>query len=171
MATSSALVQDFMTPNPIAIAPTESVESAVKILEEQGISGLPVIDDAGKVQGILSEGDLLVRESPLQPPLYLTLLGSIIYFETPAKFHQHIKKALGMLVQDVMTANPITATPETPIAEVAHLMIEKRIHRLPVVDPNNVLVGIITRHDLVNALKPQAFAETEGPTDSVQQNH
>ncbi len=150
-----------MTPNPIAIAPTEPVEEAVKILEKHGISGLPVVDAAGHIQGIISEGDLLVRESPLQPPLYLTLLGSIIYFESPAKFHQHIKKALGMLIQDVMTSNPITTSPDTPLEEVAHLMIEKRINRLPVVDANQKLVGIITRHDLVSALKPQAFANTE----------
>ena len=95
MATSSALVQDFMTPRPIVIGPTDSVEDAVKVLEEHGISGLPVVGTDGQVQGILSEGDLLVRESPLQPPLYFTLLGSIIYFESPAKFHQHIKRRWG----------------------------------------------------------------------------
>ena len=66
-----------------------------------------------------------------------------------------------MLVQDVMTPNPITTTPETPLAEVAHVMIEKRINRLPVVNPGRRLVGIITRHDLVKALKPQAFGDTE----------
>ena len=167
MATSSARVQEFMTPNPITIAPTDSVEAAVKVLEEHGISGLPVVNATGQVQGILSEGDLLVREFPLQPPLYLTLLGSIIYFESPAQFHQHMKKSLGMLVQDVMTANPLTTTPETPLAEVAHLMVEKRINRLPVVDAQQKLVGIITRHDLVRALKPQAFVETTVAENTV----
>ena len=150
-----------MTPNPITISPNDSVEAAIKVLEEHRISGLPVVDATDQVQGIISEGDLLVRESPLQPPLYLTLLGSIIYFESPAKFHQHIKKALGMLVQDVMTSKPITTSPETSLGEAAQLMIEKRINRLPVVDSNQKLIGIITRHDLVRALKPQAFSTKE----------
>jgi predicted transcriptional regulator len=101
----------------------------------------------------LSEGDLLVRESPLQPPLYVTLLGSIIYFESPVHFHQHMKKALGMFVQDVMTANPITIRPDAPLADAAHLMLDKRVNRLPVVDDHQRLVGILTRHDLLFALK------------------
>jgi CBS domain-containing protein len=151
-------VKDFMMPNPVTIHATESVETAIKLMEEHQISGLPVVNEQNHVLGILSEGDLLVRESPLQPPLYMTILGSIIYFESPAQFHQHIKKALGLLVQDIMTAKPITITPQAPLSEAAHLMMEKRINRLPVVDDTQTLVGIITRHDLVRALKPHTFA-------------
>jgi CBS domain-containing protein len=151
-------VKDFMTPNPVVIQTTASVETAVKLMEEHQISGLPVINDQNQVIGILSEGDLLVRESPLQPPLYMTLLGSIIYFESPMQFHQHIKKSLGLLVQDIMTAKPITIAPQAALSDAAHLMLEKKVNRLPVVDDNQTLVGIITRHDLVCALKPQVFA-------------
>ena len=143
-----------MTSHPITINPSDSVESVLKVLEERHVSGLPVVDEAGKVIGIVSEKDLLFRESPMQPPLYLTFLGSVIYLESPDKFHQQVKKSLGMLVRDVMTPNPITTNPETPISEAAHLMLDKRINRLPVVDEAHRLVGIITRHDLVRALKP-----------------
>jgi CBS domain-containing protein len=131
-------------------------EAAVKLMEEHRISGLPVTDDQGKVVGILSEGDLLVRESPLKPPLYVTLLGSIIYFESPVHFHQHMKKALGMFVQDAMTANPITVHPDALLSAAAQLMLDKRVNRLPVVDEHRQLLGIITRHDLLFALQPQA---------------
>ncbi len=154
MSITTAFVKDFMTPSPVAIQPTAAVEDAVKLMEEHRISGLPVTDDQGKILGILSEGDLLVRESPLQPPLYVTLLGSIIYFESPVHFHQHMKKAFGMFVQDVMTANPITILPDAPLADAAHLMLDKRVNRLPVVDGHQKLVGILTRHDLLFALKP-----------------
>jgi CBS domain-containing protein len=160
MSITTLLVKDFMTPNPVVIQPTESVEAAIKFMETHRISGLPVTDDQGKVVGILSEGDLLVRESPLQQPLYMTLLGSIIYFESPVHFHQHIKKALGMFVQDVMTAHPITIRPDALLADAAHLMLDKRVNRLPVVDEHQTLVGIITRHDLLFALKP---LETANP--------
>lgn len=156
MSITTSLVKDFMTPNPVDIKPTESVETAIKCMETHRISGLPVTDEQGKIVGILSEGDLLVRESPIQPPLYMTLLGSIIYFESPVHFHQHMKKALGMFVQDVMTAHPITVRPDALLADAAHLMLDKRVNRLPVVDEQQKLVGIITRHDLLFALKPQA---------------
>lgn len=124
MATAPAFVRDFMTPNPITIAPEASVETVVKVLEENQVGGLPVVDPEGKVIGIISEGDLLYQEAPMQPPLYLTFLGSVIYFESPDKFHQHIRKALGMMVRDVMTPNPITTNPNTAIADVAQLMLE-----------------------------------------------
>ncbi|MGB8698951.1 MAG: CBS domain-containing protein [Thermosynechococcaceae cyanobacterium] len=161
MSVTPQLVKDFMTPNPITIELHESVEAAVKRMEEHQISGLPVVDEAGRAVGIVSEGDLLVRESPLQPPLYMTLLGSIIYFESPTQFHQHMKKAFGMSVQDIMTAKPVTIHPDASLADAAHLMLEKRVNRLPVVDEAQKLVGILTRHDLICALKPQLLATND----------
>ncbi len=152
---TAPLVQDFMTANPVTIAPTQSVEMAVKVMEENQVKGLPVVDAQGNLVGIVSEGDLLIRESPLKPPLYVTFLGSIIYFESPTQFHQHFKKALGMLVQDIMTEKPITIAPDASLSEAANTMLEKRVNRLPVVDAQRQLVGILTRHDLVCALKPQ----------------
>ena len=55
-----------------------------------------------------------------------------------------------------MTSKPITTTPETSLADAAHLMLDKKINRLPVLDHHQVLIGIITRHDLVCALKPDS---------------
>ena len=153
MAVSPPVVKDFMTPDPIVISPTDSLETVIKLLEEHRISGLPVVDDANHVVGIISEGDLLVRESPMKPPLYMTLLGSVIYFESPKQFHQYMQKALGMLVQNVMTDHPITTQPDVPLTSAANLMLTKQINRLPVIDDDQRLIGIITRHDLVCALK------------------
>jgi CBS domain-containing protein len=157
MSVTTMLVKDCMTSTPVTVNPTETVEAAVKIMEERQIGGLPVVDEQGTIVGLLSEGDLLVREAPFKPPLYITLLGSIIYFESPGHFHEHMKKALGMMVQDVMTANPVTTSPDASLADAAQLMIDKKVDRLPVVTDNR-LVGILTRHDLVNALRPQTFA-------------
>lgn len=154
MAESLPMVKDFMTPDPITVSPTGSLETVIKLLEDHRISGLPVVDDANHVVGIISEGDLLVRESPMKPPLYMTLLGSVIYFKSPKQFHQHMQKALGMLVQDVMTSQPITIQPDMPLTSAANLMLDKKINRLPVIDQDQYLIGIITRHDLVCALKP-----------------
>lgn len=150
---SNANVSAYMTADPVTISPTATVEEAVKLMEEKGISGLPVVDDAGALVGILSEGDLLVRESPMKPPLFMTFLGSVIYFESPSQFHQHIKKSLGMLVQDLMTSKLIVTSPEAKLSEASDVMLRKKVNRLPVVDENQKLVGILTRHDLVHALK------------------
>ncbi|WP_258556315.1 CBS domain-containing protein, partial [Fischerella thermalis] len=86
-------------------------------------------------------------------PLYLSFLGGIIYLEPLDHFVQQLKKSLGILVQDVMTPDPITIAPDAPISQAADLMLEKRVNRLPVVDETGALVGIITRDDLLRALK------------------
>ncbi len=103
--------------------------------------------------GIVSEADLLFKERPIRMPLYLTFLGSVIYLEPLDKFDQQLKKSLGMLVQDVMTPKPVTVTADTPISQAAGLMLDRRINRLPVVEQDNTLVGILTRHDLVQVLR------------------
>ena len=147
------LVKDLMTPNPVTVKPLDLVETVLKRLEESHVSGLPVINNDGKVVGVISEADLLFKERPIQLPLYLNFLGSIIYLEPPGKFQQQLKKSLGILVQDVMTPNPIAVDLEAPIAKAANLMIGKRVNRLPVIDDQKQLVGIITREDLLKALK------------------
>jgi CBS domain-containing protein len=150
---ASQLVQDFMTPNPVTVKPTDSVATVVKILDEQRFRGLPVVDEQGNFVGLVSEEDLMVREAPVQSPLYLTLLGSIIYFDSSEKFQQQLKKSLGMLVQDVMTTHPPTTQPHASLSEVAQTMLQSRIGQLPVLDADHKLIGIITRHDLIHALR------------------
>jgi CBS domain-containing protein len=151
---ANVLVKDFMTTDPVTIAATATIEDAIRVMEENNISGLPVVDDQGTLVGILSEGDLLSRESPMKPPLFLSLLGGVIYFESPSQFHQHMKKSLGMLVQDLMTAKPIVTKPDLPLTQAAQIILDRKVNRLPVVDDQGHLVGIITRHDLVQAMKP-----------------
>ncbi|WP_315874724.1 CBS domain-containing protein [Thermocoleostomius sinensis] len=153
MLTETRQVKDFMTTDPVTVKPTDSVGTVLQRLEENHISGLPVVDETGKVVGVVSEADLLFRERPIRLPLYLSFLGGIIYLEPLDHFIQQLKKSLGVLVQDVMTPNPVTIAPEAPISQAADLMLEKRVNRLPVVDAAGVLVGIITRDDLLHVLK------------------
>jgi len=154
-------VQDFMTANLVTVKPLDTVETVLKLLEERHISGLPVVNEDGKVVGVISEADLLFKERPLRMPLYLTFLGSVIYLEPLDKFAQQLKKTLGILVQDVMTPDPITITPDAPVSQAANLMLEKRINRVPVVDKEGKLIGIITRSDLMRALKLEPVFNTE----------
>jgi len=156
MAIQSAFVQNFMTANPVTAKPLDSVETVLKLLEEQHISGLPVVNDNNEVIGVVSETDLLFKERPIRMPLYLTFLGSVIYLESLDKFEQQLKKSLGMLVQDVMTPEPINISVDAPISEAASLMLDKRINRLPVVDQDNKLIGILTRSDLMRVLRLDA---------------
>lgn len=153
MSNRETLVKEVMVIAPITVKPSDLVETVLKLLEEKHISGLPVVDDQGQVVGVVSEADLLFKEKPIRMPLYLTFLDSIIYLEPLDKFKQQLKKNLGVLVEDVMTSKPNTISSDAPVSQAAELMLTKRINRLPVLDETGKLVGIVTRNDLLKALR------------------
>jgi CBS domain-containing protein len=145
-------VADVMTPNPVSVTPETNLEAAIQLLTEHHIGGLPVINAEGALVGILSESDLMWQATGVEPPAYIMLLDSMIYLKSPKKYTEELHKALGQLVKDVMTAKVITITPEKSIREAAQLMHDKRIRRLPVVDDQDQVIGILTRGDIVREM-------------------
>lgn len=142
-------VADLMTRDPIVVQPETALKEVIKILVDRSIGGLPVVDQSGKVVGVISESDLMWQETGATPPPYIVLLDAVIYLESPARYEQELHKALGQTVADVMTKDAVTIAPDKPIKEAAQLMHNRRVRRLPVVDENNQLVGILTRSDIV----------------------
>lgn len=145
-------VADVMTRDPIVVKPETSLTEVIKILADRRISGLPVTNEAGKLIGVISETDLMWRESGVEPPPYIMLLDSVIYLENPNRYERELHKALGQTVGEVMTAHPMTIAPEKPLREAAHLMSEHKTNRLPVVDSAGHVLGILTRGDIVRAM-------------------
>jgi len=139
-----------MTPNPITITPAAPLQEAIQILAEKRISGLPVVNDQGDLIGIISDTDLMWQESGVDAPPYIMLLDSIIYLQNPARHEKEIHKALGQTVEEVMSDRPITIKAEQSLREAAHLMNDKKIRRLPVIDSQSgKLVGILTQGDII----------------------
>lgn len=146
-------VADVMSRDPIVVKPETPLQEAIKILAERRISGLPVVDDGGQLVGIVSETDLMWRETGVTLPPYIMLLDSVIYLENPAKYERALHKALGQTVGEVMTKkNLLTIRPDKPLRDAAQLMHERSVHRLPVVDDTGKVVGILTRGDIVRHL-------------------
>lgn len=144
------IAEEIMTKEVITVGPEDLVERVLKILNEKKISGLPVVDQENRVIGIVSEGDLLVRSKDLRLPSYLQFLSGIIYLESPERFEREIKKAVATKVKDIMTSKVITAHPNTSVTELATLMVEKQVNRLPITQDNR-LVGIVSRADVIRA--------------------
>ena len=145
-------VADIMTPNPISVTPKTSLKDAITIIAEKKISGLPVVDEQGKVRGIISESDLMWQETGVETPPYIMLLDSVIYLQNPGRYEKEIHKALGQTVEDVMSDRPITIQAHQSVKEAAKLMHDKKIRRLPVVDQEGKIVGIITQGDVVRMM-------------------
>ncbi len=146
------LAKNIMVKKVITIKKEASIEKLSELLLKNKISGVPVVDDDGKMVGIATEGDLIIRDSDLHFPRYFKLLDSIIYLESLNKFKSNLKKYLGTKVEDVMTAKVRTVRENTPVSEVANIMIRNNVNRVPVLNRKGDLVGIITRADIVKSM-------------------
>lgn len=146
-------VADVMTRDPITARPETPLNEVIQILAQKRISGLPVVDETGKLVGVISETDLMWRESGATPPPYIMLLDSVIYLENPARYERELHKALGATVKEVMTNHHVvTISPQKPLRDAAQLMHERGVHRLPVLDEAGQVIGILTRGDIVRAM-------------------
>jgi CBS domain-containing protein len=145
-------IAEVMTPTPITVTPKMPLKEAITILAEHKIGGLPVIDEKGELVGILSESDLMWQETGVEPPPYIMILDSIIYLQNPGRYEKEIHKALGQTVADVMSEKPITVKGNQPVKKAAQLLHDKQIRRLPVLDEQDVVIGIITQGDIIRAM-------------------
>jgi CBS domain-containing protein len=145
-------VADVMSHSPIVVRAETPLKEAVQIIAERRISGLPVVDDVGKLVGIISETDLMWQETGVTPPAYIMFLDSVIYLQNPATYERDLHKALGQTVGEVMSKNPVTITPDKTVKEAAQLMHDRNVHRLPVLDSEGQVIGILTRGDIIRAM-------------------
>ncbi|MQF48448.1 CBS domain-containing protein [SAR202 cluster bacterium AC-647-N09_OGT_505m] len=143
--------QDIMSSPVITIRTDATVEEAAKLIVEQVTSCLPVLDDQGELVGILSHTDFGFhrRFLPMTDHLY-TLMGSWVRPETLEEVARTVSRRK---VKDVMTHPVVTVQEDSPVADVAELMLRRNINRLPVMRGKE-LVGIVTRHDFIKLMIP-----------------
>lgn len=147
-----ALIKDIMTSDVITVKEEDTIEKCANLLIKHNLSGLPVVNEAGFVRGIITEGDLIRRSSKVQTPAYLELLGGIIYLDDPNKFFADVQKSMGLTAKEVMTDSVTTIGPDAEIEQAANLLVRKKIKRLPVVNESNILIGIVARKDIMTHL-------------------
>lgn len=145
------VARDIMTPDPMTVDGELSVTDAARLMVEKRIGALPVVEN-GRLVGIVTEGDLIMQDVKVEFPTYLHLLdGLIMYPPATARFEAELKKAVGATVADVMTAEPVAVQADLPVADVATLMVDRDVSRLPVLE-GDVVVGIISKSDIVRSL-------------------
>lgn len=143
--------RDIMTPDPVTVAADLSVTDAARLMVDRHIGALPVVAE-GKLIGLVTEGDLIMRDVKVEFPTYLHLLdGFIMYPPATARFESELKKAVGATVEDVMSTDPVTVTADMSVADVATLMVDRDVSRVPVLDGGK-LVGIVSKSDIVRSL-------------------
>ncbi len=143
--------RDIMTSELLTIGPDASVTDAARLMAEQDVGALPVVED-GHLIGLVTEGDLIMQDVKLEYPTYIDLLGGMImYPPAVTRFEYELKKAVSATVRDVMTSSPVTVQATAPLEDVATLLSDRSISRLPVMEGAE-LVGIVSKHDIVRAI-------------------
>jgi CBS domain-containing protein len=148
-------VRDAMTRAVISVRPETPLKDVARVLAEHRISGVPVIDADGKVLGIVSEGDFLMKESGAERSRPRLLSWIFAGGQAQAKLH----KLEATTAEAAMSRPPVTVEPEVSLRDAAAMMLKRGVNRLPVV-AEGALIGIVTRADLVRAyLRPDAVLE------------
>jgi CBS domain-containing protein len=155
------IASDVMTRNVISVPPEATVAQAVELMLDRGISGLFVVDAAGTLAGIVTEGDLLRRDelgTERRRSWWLRLIAS------PGRQAADFTRTHGRRVADVMTHDVISVRADAPLEAIVTLMEEHRIKRVPVLEGDRV-VGVVSRADLLRALAVAAREHAAGTAD------
>lgn len=135
-------VRDVMSRAPLTVTPKTAVGAALRLLADNGVTALPVVDASSRIVGIVSEFDLILGRIPPDPTV-----GA-----GARPFAHRNRTRAGDLIEDVMSHSMVVVHPETDLEEVARIVASTSIKSFPVVDATDQVVGIMSRSDVVRAL-------------------
>jgi CBS domain-containing protein len=146
-------VRDIMDTDVPVVTVVDSVEKVLRVLRDNELPGVPVVNEGGRCVGIITEADLVIsdEDDDLHLPHYFQLFGGIVFLEPMGRFNERVRKAFAATAEDMMTPNPVTIEPHVTVREAARLIARKKHNRLPVVEHGR-LVGVVTRVDVLDAL-------------------
>jgi CBS-domain-containing membrane protein len=153
-------VSDVMTRTVVVVSESAPFKNVVRRMHEYRVSALPVVDDEGRLVGIVSEADLILKEDP-------ELEEGARLFEGPHRRHER-RKAAGLTSRQLMTSPVVTVGPGATLGEAAGLMHRRAVKRLPVVDGSGRILGILSRADLLKVfLRDDGEIEREVREDVI----
>jgi len=147
-------VRDIMDSSPATVQRDTPVEEVVAVLRQHELPAVPVVDGHGICVGLVSEADLVLPDDQgdLHIPHYVNLFGGTVFLEPLGRFEKRLRKAFASTAEDMMTSPPDTVAPDADAKDAARLIHRTGHNRLPVVDDNGRLVGVVTRLDVLGAL-------------------
>jgi CBS-domain-containing membrane protein len=147
-------VKEIMKTDVITVSPETEITHATKILLENHINGLPVINENSKLVGIICQSDVIAQQKKLPIPSFFSFLDGFIPLSSMKNIDKEVKKISAVTVSQAMTPNPVSVRPDTLIEVVAALMVDNNFHTLPVVEGGK-LVGIVGKEDILRTLVPR----------------
>src|SRR3954464_1874155 len=129
-------VREYMDDEPATVTPDTKAEDVARLLGEHELHGVPVVNEAGRCVGIVTENDLVMadEEGDLHIPHYIELFGGLVFLEPVRGFERRLHKALASKAGEMMTADPTTVGPDANVHEAGRVISESGHNRLPVVE-------------------------------------
>ncbi len=153
--------RDYMTSDVITVGRSANVAEITSILKKHRVTGVPVVDEKRRLLGVVTHEELI----SIFIPHYLTMFDELAFLDDlgaiEAQTMAEIEPSL-FLAEDVMATDLITVKPETSMMKVAALMLNRKLVFLPVVDDENVVVGVLSRSDISSAFTGAASAASHG---------
>lgn len=144
--------KDIMTTDVIVAKKGDTISKVANILISGKIGGMPVVDENNKVVGIISETDIMKKEKKAHSIPFINILEGIVLLDNFNKMEKDLKEIAAYKVEDLMSTNIVTVNEDDNFDDIANIMIKKSINRVPVVDKDNKLKGIICRYDIIRAM-------------------
>jgi CBS domain-containing protein len=142
---------DIMTTDVITVQKDTSLKDLAKLLYDNHINGVPVVDADGLLIGIICESDLIRKDKKLHIPTVVAIFDWVLYLERPKKIEKEIQRINATRVEDLYTKKVVTVDEKVPVDEIATIMEQKKISTIPVMDGDR-LVGVIGKTDLLRTL-------------------
>lgn len=140
-------IKEIMETDFVTVSPSQTVKEVARILTENGIDGAPVVDEYNKLLGIVTGGDLLVKQN-VEPTNMIHFLDNVFYMDEHEDFAESFADTLTTKIKNIMTEDVITVKPEDSIREAASVFTEEGIKQIPVVEKHKV-VGMVKIADLI----------------------
>ncbi|MFO7578212.1 MAG: CBS domain-containing protein [Pelovirga sp.] len=144
--------RDIMTTEVVSVSVTTSLKDLAKKFIETRYSNMPVLNEQGRLIGVISETDLIEYQRPLHIPTVMTLFDGVFSLGSEKKFQEEVDRVTATTVGDLYRKNPVTCSPSTPVNELAGLMSKHKVHLLPVVEDDR-MIGVVARLDLIRVME------------------
>jgi CBS-domain-containing membrane protein len=148
-------VREIMTTDVQTVARDTPVDRVGGLMLEKDVSGIPVVDPGKRLVGLVTELDLIVRNTRIEPPASFRILDGQIPLETPGHYRRRLRHMLGTRSHEVMTEDVVTIGPDAELEDLAELMVKRGVNPVPVV-VEGVLVGIVSRADIIRMMVREA---------------
>ncbi|WP_432822736.1 CBS domain-containing protein [Trichloromonas sp.] len=144
--------KDIMTTSVHSVSADTEVDELARLFSETNVNAMPVVDSEGRLEGVVTETDLVEQDKPLHIPTVVSIFDWVFYLESEKNFRDEVKRITARKVGDICSREVATCSPDTPVNEIAGLMVDRATHLVPVVE-NGKVVGVVARLDIIRSMR------------------